>query len=67
MIWLCVALYLVIGFISSAMAYRMGEIDDDFVEISTWVLFWIVIVLAKLIAIPIMWLWYKIAGKYWWN
>lgn len=67
MIWLCVALYLVIGFVASAVAYRIGEIDDDFVEISTWVLFWIVIVLAKLLAIPIMWLWYNIAGKYWWN
>ena len=63
MIWLCVALYLVIGFISSAVAYRMGEIDDDFETIMLWMICWIVIVLPKLIAIPIMWLWYKIAGE----
>lgn len=63
MIWMLIVLYLVIGFIASALAYRVGEIDDDFVEISTWVLFWIVILLAQLIAVPIMWLWYKIAGE----
>ena len=64
MIWLLIVLYLIIGFVASALAYRVGEIDDDFVEISTWVLFWIVILLAQLIAVPIMWLWYKIAGEY---
>ena len=64
MIWVLIVLYLVVGFVVSALAYRVGEIDDDFVEISTWVLFWIVILLAQLIAMPIMWLWYKIAGEY---
>jgi len=63
MIWLLIVLYLIIGFVASALAYSVGEIDDDFDEISTRVLFWIVILKAQLIAIPIIWLWYKLAGK----
>lgn len=56
MIWLLIVLYLIIGFVASALAYSVGEIDDDFDEISTRVLFWIVILKAQLIAIPIIWL-----------
>jgi len=63
MIWLLIVLYLIIGFVASALAYSVGEIDDDFDEISTRVLFWIVILKAQLIAIPIIWLWYKLADK----
>jgi len=51
MIWLLIVLYLIIGFVASALAYSVGEIDDDFDEISTRVLFWIVILKAQLIAI----------------
>lgn len=59
MIWLLIVLYLIIGFVASALAYRVGEIDDDFETIMLWMLCWIVVLLPKLIAIPIMWLWYK--------
>lgn len=64
MIWVLIVLYLVAGFIASALAYKYGIINEDIVDVSLWVFFWCIIIPLRPVWKLLVWLWWKIAGEY---
>ena len=64
MIWVLIVLYLVAGFIASALAYKYGIINEDTVDVSLWIFFCVIIIPLRPVWKFLIWLWWKIASEY---